>query len=186
MMERIPSPNELREGFRDNPREQQRPEARSDIRPVDDGRQRMRSGDAVINPYNIDDIRKLYCPTNGTGTAEQVAGETDFQWNNYETYGKRDFSQLRAYYDQGWRNVPHSMFPDRFAPTGTEGPVIVNDMILMERPMRLTVQARQEDYVRATRSMQVHRLKMAEAPEGQAPRTTPVIKTSREAIEIPD
>lgn len=185
-MERIPSPTELREGLRGDPREQQRPEARSDIRPMDDGRQRMRSGDAVINPYNIDDIRKMYCPTNGYGTPAQVATETDFQWNNYETYGKRDYAQLRGYHDQGWRNVPHSMFPERFAPAGTEGPVVVNDMILMERPMRLTVQARREDYERATRSMQVHRLKMAEAPDGQAPRTTPVIKTSREAIEIPE
>jgi hypothetical protein len=38
----------------------------------------------------------------------------------------------------------------------------------------------------ANRAMQVHRLKMAEAPEGQAPRTQPVIRTSREAIEIPE
>ena len=185
-MERVPSPSELRTELRDDPREQQRPEMRSEIRPMDDGRQRMRTGDAVINPYDIDDIRRVYCPTNGYGTKEQVARETDFQWNTYEVYGKKDFSLLRAYHDQGWRNVPHSMFPDRFAPPGTEGPVIVNDMILMERPMRLTVEARKEDYERATRSMQVHRLKMAEAPEGQAPRTTPVIRTSREAIEIPD
>jgi hypothetical protein len=184
-MNRIPSPTmqEPRETQRE---ETMRPEMRGAIRPTDDGRQRMRTGDAVINPYDIDDIRRVYCPTNGTGTPEQIAGETDFQWNTYETYGKRDYSLQRAYYDQGWRNVPHTMFPDRFAPVGTEGPVIVNDMILMERPMRLTVQARQEDYVRATRAMQVHRLKMAEAPEGQAPRTTPVIRTSREAIEIPD
>ena len=182
-MDRVPSPNGERETQRE---ESIRTEVRGDIRPHDDGRQRMRTGDAVINPYDIDDIRRVYCPTNGTGTAEQIARETDFQWNTYETYGKRDYSLQRAYYDQGWRNVPHSMFPDRFAPVGTEGPVIVNDMILMERPMRLTVQARQEDYVRATRAMQVHRLRMAEAPDGQAPRTTPVIKTSREAIEIPE
>ena len=38
----------------------------------------------------------------------------------------------------------------------------------------------------ANRAMQVHRQKMAEAPEGQAPRTTPVIRSSRETIEIPD
>jgi hypothetical protein len=185
-MERIPSPNGQRESLREDPREKIRAEMRGDIRPVDDGRQRMRKGDAAINPYDIDDIRRMYCPTNGTGTKEQIARETDFQWNNYETYGKQDFSRLRAHYDQGWRNVPHSMFPDRFAPVGTEGPVIVNDMILMERPMRLTVEARQEDYARATRAMQVHRQRMAEAPDGQAPRTTPVIRTSREAIEIPE
>jgi hypothetical protein len=34
--------------------------------------------------------------------------------------------------------------------------------------------------------MQVHRQKTAETPEGQARRMQPVVKTSREAIEIPD
>jgi hypothetical protein len=185
-MDRIPSPNGLRESQRDDPAEQLRPELRGAIRPVDDGRQRMRTGDAAINPYEIDDIKKMYAPTNGAGTAAQIATETDFEWKAYETYGKQDYSRLRAYHDQGWRNVPHSMFPDRFAPAGTEGPVIVNDMVLMERPMRLTVQAREEDYARATRAMRVNRMKMAEAPEGQAPRTTPELRTSREAIEIPE
>jgi hypothetical protein len=34
--------------------------------------------------------------------------------------------------------------------------------------------------------MRVHEMKMAEAPEGQAPRMAPVIRTTREAIEIPE
>jgi|KBSMisStaDraftv2_1062788.scaffolds.fasta_scaffold03519_8 hypothetical protein len=167
-------------------REESRPEQRPASRLVDDGRERMRSGGASINPYEMDDIRQQYCPTNGTGTKEQVAREIDFQWNNYETYGKRDYAIEREHHNQGWQEVQHSDFPERFAPAGTEGPVIVKDMILVWRPMRLTVEARNDEIQRATRAMQVHRQKMADAPDGQAPRMQPVIRSSREAIEIPD
>ena len=134
----------------------------------------------------MDDIRQTFCPTNGKGTPEQVAKEIDFQWNNYETYGKRDYAIEREHHNQGWQEVLHSDFPERFAPAGTDGPVIVKDMVLVWRPMRLTVQARNDEIQRATRAMQVHRMKMADAPDGQAPRTQPVLRSSREAIEIPE
>lgn len=187
-MERIPSPARETALPPLNPieREDVRPAERPASRLVDDGRERMRSGGASINPYEMDEIRKVYCPTNGTGRPEQVAREIDFQWNNYETYGKRDYAIEREHHNQGWEEVQHSDFPGRFAPEGTEGPVIVKDMILMWRPMRLTVQARTDEMQRANRAMQVHRQKMAEAPDGQAPRTAPVIRSSREAIEIPE
>jgi hypothetical protein len=188
-MDRIPSPNEQQAHRLPEPPSDVRPSVRPIERPsglMDDGRSRQRTGDAAINPYEVADIKKMYAPTNGQGTPAQIAQETDFEWKAYETYGKANYSQVRAHHEQGWRPVMHSDFPERFAPAGTEGAVRVNDMIFMHRPMRLTVEARAEDYAKATRAMQVHRQKMAEAPEGQAPRTAPVIRTSREAIEIPE
>jgi len=56
----------------------------------------------------------------------------------------------------------------------------------MERPMRLTVQARHEEIAEATRAMQVHRLKITATPEGSAPRIVYAGRTIREAIEIPE
>lgn len=181
-MNRVPSPFDAREDVRAETRA-------SEVMPnsfIDDGRQRHRTGDAAINPYDLTDIMKMYAPTNGTGSQAQIAKEVHFEWKAYETYGKSNHLQLIAHEQQGWRPVMHSDFPGRFAPMGTEGKVHVNDMLLMHRPMRLTVQARQEEYTKATRAMQMHRQKMAEAPEGQAPRTTPVVRTSREAIDIPE
>jgi hypothetical protein len=188
-MNRIPSPDEaMRESPRDDEpqREEVRPEVRSSLRLQDDGRERMRTGTANVDPFDISDIYAQYAPTKGDPKKNNINNEIDFNWKRYETYGKRDYAEQRSYYDQGWRPVMHEMFPDRFAPAGTEGPVIVKDMILMERPMRLTVQARNEEMNLATRAMTVHRQKMAEAPDGQAPRMDPIVRTTRETIEIPD
>jgi hypothetical protein len=153
------------------PREEERYGTRA-LRP-DDGRERMRAGNANVNPFQMDDILARY-------------PDTDFNWKRYEVSGKPDFAEQRMYQDQGWRNVLHEQFPGRFAPEGTSGPVIVKDMILMERPMRLTLQARREEMEAANRAMTVHRQQMSHAPEGQAPRMAPSIRTSREAIQIPD
>jgi len=182
-MNRIPSPSTPREtpreaaGLGDDQLRDERPLREEErytrsLRP-DDGRERLRSGNANVNPFQMDDILARY-------------PDTDFNWKRYEVAGKPDYAEQRAYYDQGWRNVLHEQFPNRFAPEGTTGPVIVKDMILMERPMRLTLQARREEMDAANRAMMVHRQQMAVAPDGQAPRMAPSIRTTREAIQIPD
>jgi hypothetical protein len=183
-MNRIPSP------IRENPRTEMPGEfeppvripVRDAIRPIDDGRERLRSGASNVNPFEIGDIVRAYAPTGG----RRPEGEIDLNWKRYEVYGKRDYAEMRVYEEQGWRAVQHEMFPGRFAPEGTTGPIIVKDMILMERPMRLTIQARQEELDAANRAMQVHQKAMAETPEGQAPRMRPVLRSTREAIEIPE
>lgn len=153
---------------------------------VDPDRERRHQGVAAIDPFDIADIMAKYAPTRGQGTPEQVAKEIDFNWKRFETYGKPDYAEQRSYADQGWRVVRHHHFPGRFAPAGTQGPIIVKDMVLMERPMRLTAQARNEEIVAATRAMQVHRRKVAETPEGSAPRVVYADRSSREAISIPE
>jgi hypothetical protein len=153
---------------------------------VDHTRERMRSGIAVADPYDIADIMRAYAPTRGDPAKGNIDNEIDFNWKRYETYGKRDYAELREYHNQGWREVMHSSFPGRFAPEDTEGPVIVKDMILMERPMRLTHKARSEEIEAATRAMRVNRENLATTPEGQAPRMVITDRTSREAIPIPE
>jgi hypothetical protein len=153
---------------------------------VDPDRVRRHSGLAAIDPFDIADIMARYAPTRGMGTPEQVAKEIDFNWKRYETYGKPDYAEQRTYQEQGWRVVQHHHFPGRFAEVGAQGPVIVKDMVLMERPMRLTAQARNEEIQAATRAMTVHRRKVAETPEGSAPRVVYADRTTREAIEIPE
>jgi hypothetical protein len=192
MPERIPSP------FRDSPHVDNdvfqaglgggatlHSEIHGELR-IDPNRERLRTGAAVVDPFDISDIMKKYAPTRGDPTRGNIEREIDFNWKRYETYGKADYVEQRGYQEQGWRAVQHHHFPGRFAPVGTEGPVIIKDMILMERPMRLTAQARNEEITEATRAMQVHRLKVAETPEGSAPRIVYANRSSREAIPIPD
>lgn len=188
-MDRIPSP------FREAPQQQRldpianeaalRESVREELR-VDPTRVRLHEGVANIDPFDISDIYAKYAPTKGDPRRGNVQNEIDFNWKRYETYGKPDYSEQRSYHAQGWRPVMHHHFPERFAPLGTQGPVIVKDMILMERPMVLTVKARNEEIVEATRAMQVHRQKVAETPEGSMPRHVYANRTTREPIEIPE
>jgi hypothetical protein len=152
---------------------------------LDPLRERLHSGNANIDPFDISDIYAKYAPTRGNPARGNVANEIDFNWKRYETYGKPDYSEQRAYHAQGWRPVMHHHFPGRFAPEGTQGPVIVKDMILMERPMVLTAKARSEEMHEATRAMDVNRQKVTTTPDGSMPRVVYADRTSREPIEIP-
>lgn len=192
MNDPVPSPglgppresSPLREGLRDD--SPLHPEVRSPPRlVVDRTRERLREGIYNLDPFDIADLVKMYAPTRGDPTKGNIDNEIDFNWKRWETYGKRDYTELRGYHEQGWREVQHSMFPGRFAPEGTEGPVVVKDMILMERPMRLTVAARNDEIDMATRAMRVNRQNIGATPEGSAPRVIFADRTSREAIEIP-
>jgi len=175
--------------LRDNPR--QAGELRSEVREtprlvLDRTRERLREGGANVDPFNIDDIKKQYAPTNGDPRQGNIDNEIDFNWKRFECLGKPDYSEQRDYFLQGWRPILHSMFPGRFGPEGAEGPVIVKDMILMERPMRLTAKARADEMEQATRMMRVNRETVRVTPEGQAPRVVYSDRTTREAIEVPE
>jgi len=173
--------------LRDSPREEGLHPVRETMRlTLDRTRERLREGNANIDPFNIDDLVAQYAPTRGDPRKGNIDNEIDFNWKRYECLGKADYSEQREYYLQGWRPVLHSHFPGRFAPEGTEGPVIVKDMILMERPMRLTVKARMDEHEQATRAMRVNRENLGVTPEGQAPRMVLTNRTTREAIEIPE
>lgn len=189
-MDRIPSP------FREAPqhavaspfvteatlRESMRQELR-----VDPTRERLHNGVANVDPFDISDIYAKYAPTRGDPRRGNIQNEIDFNWKRYETYGKPDYAEQRSYHAQGWRPVMHHHFPERFAPLGTQGPVIVKDMILMERPMVLTLKARNEEIAEATRAMGVHReQRIKETPEGTMPRHVFANRTTREPIEIPE
>lgn len=162
-----------------------RPSVHQELR-VDPDRARLHSGNANVDPFDISDIYSQYAPTRGDPARGNIDNEIDFNWKRYETYGKPDYAEQRAYHAQGWRPVMHSHFPGRFAPPGAEGPVITKDMILMERPMRLTVKARNEEIREATRAMEVNRQKVASTPDGTAPRVVYANRSSREDIEVPD
>lgn len=174
-------------GARESTRTEEGPEQRYGTRlVVDMNRRRMRQGESVVDPYDIADIVRMYAPTRGDPRRGNVQNELDFNWKRFETYGKRDYAEMRAYHDQGWREVMHESFPGRFAAPGTTGPIIIKDMVLMERPMILTVEARNEEILAANRAMRVNQTQMGNTPEGHAPRMVITDRTTREPIPIPE
>lgn len=73
----------------------------------------------------------------------------DYQWNPYTVMGEMQVSSQIAMAENGWRPVPAERHPGMFMPEGHKGPVIRDGLILEERPMSLTLEARAEEKAKA-------------------------------------
>lgn len=100
---------------------------------------------------------------------EQIPLNTSYQWNNDTVFGQTNPSYSSHAQMQGWRAVDASRHP-HLMPEGYTGPIKVKGQILMERPMELTLEARQEDYERAIGEVQRKEEQLYGAPAGTLPR----------------
>lgn len=76
----------------------------------------------------------------------------DYQWNSVTVHNKGMDEIIRGdlgMHRNGWRPVPSSRFPGRWTPEGFEGQIVIDGLRLEERPMSLSVEAKQEDTARA-------------------------------------
>jgi hypothetical protein len=73
-----------------------------------------------------------------------------YQWLSQSTVGKANNNA--HFYANGWEPVPTRRHDGVFMAKGTDGPIIVDDMILVERPVELTLEARAEE-VKAAKSL---------------------------------
>jgi len=75
-----------------------------------------------------------------------------YQWNTVTVLNQnlREIEKGNLLmHENGWRPVPASRHPGRWAPVGYEGSIIIEGLRLEERPESLTLWARQEDEQRA-------------------------------------
>lgn len=77
-----------------------------------------------------------------------------YEWKTYTVHGMPDPIQQSQAAMAGWTPVPNSRHPGLFGPEYINGkindePIIVGASILMERPVELTLEAREEDRKRA-------------------------------------
>lgn len=68
-----------------------------------------------------------------------------YQWNVVTVYGERQTAMQVAAMDNGWRPVPAKRHDGIFMPPGHEGAIERDGQMLMERPMVLTQEARDEE-----------------------------------------
>lgn len=77
----------------------------------------------------------------------------DYQWNPVEVLGKPlsaiEANIALAMHQNGWRDVPADRHPGRFMPLGHKGAIIRDSLVLQERPMALTLEARAEELTKA-------------------------------------
>lgn len=81
----------------------------------------------------------------------------DMQWCVVSVHGDTDIALnlLQDFEANGWRAVPACRFPGRYMKAGTapDAAIIRKGQMLMERPMVLSLQAREEDERKARRQM---------------------------------
>lgn len=73
----------------------------------------------------------------------------DYQWNPYTVMGENQIDSQIAMAENGWRPVPAERQPGMFMPEGHKGSVIRGGLILEERPMELTLEAKEEERLKA-------------------------------------
>ncbi len=69
----------------------------------------------------------------------------DYEWKTENVRGSDMLNYQAKLHANGWRPVPSSRLPGVYGPENDEGPVRHDGMILMERPLQLTIDARADE-----------------------------------------
>jgi hypothetical protein len=77
----------------------------------------------------------------------------DMEWKRVTCVGKTDRANIHKVGQAGWRPVPSSMFPGRWHEADHDGPIEFEGMALMIRPMKLTLEAKEDDHYAAQQQL---------------------------------
>jgi hypothetical protein len=90
-----------------------------------------------------------------------------YEWKSETVAGQENSSHMMGCYENGWTPVMAEAHPGLFMPNDYKGPIRREGMILCERPMELTLEARaeEEEAARALTQAQKEQLGLA-MPEG--------------------
>lgn len=111
-----------------------------------------------------------------------------YEWRTYTVVGKENPQYQVQMQRAGWRPVPAKRHPELMPKDWAEGVVLIDGMMLMERPKAITDFQREWDKREADAPIKNIRDKLSGAPPNQLPRdadprTAPQIKT---AFQAPD
>lgn len=96
----------------------------------------------------------------------------DYQWVRHSLYNNTEFSELPTMKRAGWSEVHPEALKGYFREQGAEGQncITMEDLILVERPLGMTLEARAEDLANANKHYhgQIHKIydETAQLPSG--------------------
>ncbi len=102
-----------------------------------------RSGRVVSRASAVSGVDQFFIPPN------IIPPGWSWEWKNYTVAGQRTPEYEAEMAQVGWEPVLAESYPGVFLPEGEKGSIIRKGMILMERPMALTHEARKEEKRRA-------------------------------------
>ena len=101
--------------------------------------------------------------------AESPPGWT-YEWKTHSVFNKEYPQYINALMRTGWSAVPAARHRDLTYNGYSGESIIVDGMILMERPKELTDRVRRREHAKAIEQVRSSEAKLSEAGPGQAPR----------------
>lgn len=131
----------------------------------------VREEPVVSEPVRVEPIReKKTRARKGVGVdqfhipAEMIPADIDLQWNVDTVLGQPSMQERSRMEQQGWEAVTPDMFEKRFdgmfMRKGHQGEINVGGLVLMWRPMELTMEARAEELLAARHARRAEERKM--------------------------
>lgn len=99
-----------------------------------------------------------------------------YNWKRFSTWNKEDPQYLASQARFGWSPVPAHRHRELLFPEYADESIIIDGLILMERPQELTDLRKKLDYESAVSQVTMKEASMADAPEGTAPRNHPEVR----------
>lgn len=125
---------------------------------------------------------------------EIIPDGIEYQWNTCEVFSQPMPQRIAFWQKQGWRPVPAERHPGRWTPIGASGDIVVDGVMLCERPKAWCDRAREHEHKKARGQMET---KKAQLRGGDLPGVTldsqhvsalrtNQIRSTYERITIPD
>lgn len=169
--------------------EPRRSELRPSMRDEDPRERAKKRADAIRNNrsgIDLDDVDRFAIDHN------MIPDGWTYEWKRHTIYGQEDPSYQVRLAAGGWEPVPANRDARHLAlmPTGWKNPIIERDgMILMERPLELTEEARDVELRRARNQVRAKEAQLSSTPDGtmtrEHDRVRPSIKKGYEPIPVP-
>jgi hypothetical protein len=122
--------------------------------------------------------------------AEAPPGWT-YEWKTHTVFNKSFPHYTTQLMRSGWAPVPANRHRELLYPEYTDESIIIEGLMLMERPKELTDRRRLRERIKATEQVRNSEAKLVDAPPGTAPRdahrkTQPRVGSSVGPIGVPD
>lgn len=113
---------------------------------------------------------------------EAIPPGSSYEWKRHTMFGAGDMAYDVEMAEQGWEPVDSKRHPN-FMPNGYNGAVVRDGMILMERPMELTLEAQEENQRSAYLAVKTKEAQLAGTPVGTLDRLDPKISRGYEPLD---
>lgn len=107
---------------------------------------------------------------------DEIPDGLSYEWKRWSNVGEHDPFYIASLREQGWEPVPPKRHPNWVPPGYNEPHIIKSGMILMDRPMELTEEARRELRQLSKRQVREAEQRLGRTPDGELTRDDPRVK----------